>query len=320
MQEKNGAGEVVPPTRGEPGREWNVRNRRWFAAGMALVGTGTVGAAMVGSWLWPWGDSAKPTPVLWGCMGVALLAIVAGAVTMLHLSRSRTDGAEASDRDEILYSRYLTGLGFALLTVALSTAISASGLVHNGWIETSGEAFRQASASNGAGERQRRTTGRENELPPRDKVGLILLLSTEMSLLGALFFVTNRLRTKRDELHGPRAEAFDGLRFWGGTFFRMGEAVLFTFVFFWLFWKYMGQANGVDYSFLPILALLLGMFVKTGERMIFGLGERLLAAAGQLFPVTRSESLGRGETEANAVREGKDREDANEDSENVATS
>ncbi|NOZ79058.1 MAG: hypothetical protein GXP48_07765 [Acidobacteria bacterium] len=294
-------------TTGEPGRYLdNGQKRRtgrslgsaWCAAGMVLLALGTIGSALIGSWFWPWGRlPASWSSLLWWDLGGLVGAMALGAAIILASTRSPrvpTPGT-SSDADNRLYSRYLTGLGFALLIVALSTAISAAGLVRNRWIEVSGAefqaAFNRESPKKTALDAHANTgadVGRV--LAPGTRVGLMLLLSTEMSILGALFFVTNRLRKKRDEPGGP--EKFERGRFWSGMFFRMGEAVLFTFAFFWLFWKYVSSGGGADYTFLPILALFLGMFVKTGEQLMFGLGERLLLAVGQLFPIPASGSAG----------------------------
>ena len=82
------------------------------------------------------------------------------------------------------------------------------------------------------------------------------------------------------EATSPR-EAFDVHKFWSGAFFRIGEAVLFTFAFFWLIWT---SENSKQVIWLPVLALFVGMFVKAGEAIIFSLGMRVLWAVEALFP------------------------------------
>lgn len=77
------------------------------------------------------------------------------------------------------------------------------------------------------------------------------------------------------------AEPFDAHAFWSGGFFRVGEAVLFTFAFFWLIWT-SNRRN--DVIWLPVLGLFVGMFVKTGEAIIFRLGMRVLSAVEALLP------------------------------------
>jgi hypothetical protein len=78
-----------------------------------------------------------------------------------------------------------------------------------------------------------------------------------------------------------KGETFDEHAFWSGAFFRVGEAVLFTFAFFWLMWT---SAESSNIAWLPVLALFIGMFVKTGETLVFRLGMRALAAAEAMLP------------------------------------
>lgn len=82
----------------------------------------------------------------------------------------------------------------------------------------------------------------------------------------------------RNEAH---AEPFDVHAFWSGAFFRVGEAVLFTFAFFWWIWT---SNNHAYIVWLPMLALFVGMFVKTGEAIVFRLGMRVLFAIEALLP------------------------------------
>lgn len=151
----------------------------------------------------------------------------------------------------------------------------------------------------------------EHELCKKDcQAALFFLLSTStlMALFGATFFVVNRVSRKRalvepdEEAEGtstpepshptastpsatqakaerdPR-ERFDSHAFWSGALFRAGEAVLFTFSFFWLFWT-----SNWSVIWLPVLGLFVGMFVKTGETVVFQLGERLLLATEAVLP------------------------------------
>jgi hypothetical protein len=147
----------------------------------------------------------------------------------------------------------------------------------------------------------------------------LLSLSTMMSLFGASFYVVNQVRTKRpqliaespidasftmldpaapssrspaslsaregqtaaDEPKETHSEPFDVHAFWSGAFFRVGEAVLFTFAFFWLIWT---SDRRTEVVWLPVLGLFVGMFVKTGEAIIFRLGMRVLSAVEALLP------------------------------------
>jgi hypothetical protein len=84
---------------------------------------------------------------------------------------------------------------------------------------------------------------------------------------------------------GPARERFDVHAFWSGACFRVGEAVLFTFAFFWLIWT---SNRRTEIVWLPVLALFVGMFVKTGEAIIFRLGMRVLSAVESLLPAVPS--------------------------------
>lgn len=143
----------------------------------------------------------------------------------------------------------------------------------------------------------------------RHALFFLLALSTMMALFGASFYVVNRVRIMRPQLtaaadeespyppdasatatpdaqaepHARRVEPFDVHAFWSGAFFRVGEAVLFTFAFFWLIWT-SNQPETVIW--LPVLALFVGMFVKTGEAVIFNLGMRVLYAVQAFLPAS----------------------------------
>jgi hypothetical protein len=152
------------------------------------------------------------------------------------------------------------------------------------------------------------------------RAALFFLLSTStmMSLFGATFYVVNRVRSKRpllaNDTDAPQlteggepgssttaepapttgqardakrdvpqthTEPFDAYAFWSGAFFRVGEAVLFTFAFFWLIWT---SGDRTHVVWMPVLGLFVGMFVRTGEAVVFRLGERLLNATQALLP------------------------------------
>jgi hypothetical protein len=102
-----------------------------------------------------------------------------------------------------------------------------------------------------------------------------------MTLQGALFFVTNSVRQKRDS-----REPYDPRKFWGGLWYRTGEAILFTvaFVFVLRYGPGKPAEDGglVGDQWLPLVGLFLGMFVKSGEALIFGLAQRVLQAASGL--------------------------------------
>lgn len=116
-----------------------------------------------------------------------------------------------------------------------------------------------------------------------------LLFSLSMAILGALFFLANTLKELRDKSDAESREEsttakkfdFNTAVFWGDFWYRLGEAVLFTIVTF-LYFRY----GGISTATLPIVALFLGMFIRTGEQIVFGLSKRLLLGAQALIPFT----------------------------------
>ncbi len=130
-------------------------------------------------------------------------------------------------------------------------------------------------AGAGAGEGAKKKESRCACRARRESTGKLLLGSTMMAILGALFFIANALRKHRSEEH-----RFDADWFWAGFWFRIGEAVLFTYAFFLYFWF----KDTSYYIMMPVLALFLGMFVKSGESLVFGMAQRVLAMAEAAFP------------------------------------
>ncbi len=59
---------------------------------------------------------------------------------------------------------------------------------------------------------------------------------------------------------------------------------MFTLVVFLLLWKQADEDNGDQYSWLPLVAVFMGMFVKSGERLIYGIAQRFLKAVEAMFP------------------------------------
>jgi hypothetical protein len=86
------------------------------------------------------------------------------------------------------------------------------------------------------------------------------------------------LTIERQQTTELTPEPFDTNRFWGGLWFRLGEAVLFTLVVFLLG---VGSTKLTGASLL-LVALLLGMFVKTGEGLIAGIAEKVFAAVSTI--------------------------------------
>ncbi len=109
--------------------------------------------------------------------------------------------------------------------------------------------------------------------------GVLLLMCLGMAVLGALFFFANSLWDKL-----KTAEVFDYSTFWGGLWFRIGEAIIFTTAIF-VALTCAGHQTG---CVLLLLSLFVGMFLKSGEALIAGLATRVFASFSQLVPTPQA--------------------------------
>jgi copper chaperone CopZ len=111
-------------------------------------------------------------------------------------------------------------------------------------------------------------------------VSAMFVFSTCVALLGALFFFATSLWEKMSD---PQREPFDRAAFWAGLWFRLGEAVLFNLVFFLLLRIYAPD----HFLLLPLVSLLVGMFLKAGEKLMAGIAIRVFSAFEALVPVEK---------------------------------
>lgn len=193
-------------------------------------------------------------------------------------SESQADAEQEPTRSTELYGMYLVGLGFALLTMALVCSIVFGGV-----------AWSVASIVGGAPGPAVNTQAVMKRVPTElgqlfgdspDDVAFILCLfviSSIVAMLGALFFFCTSLWTKMAE---PERERFDRRMFWGGLWFRLGEALLFNLVFFLLLRTYAPDR----FLLLPLVSLFVGMFLKTGESLVAGIATRVFASIQALVP------------------------------------
>ncbi len=246
-----------------------------------------------------------PIPDLWTSI-LAILAVVLAVAGILRL-RGTLDGLRKAEdlpepqRSDILYGRYLVGIGFALLIDALISSVVvialawATGRARLGLVTTTGDREAQdnlvGDGFNAGPLDQLQSQGAVGSVIDRfgtffgnsaDEalfVAALFAFSTLVALLGALFFFANSLWQRMRE---EAPEPFDRSIFWAGLWFRVGEAVLFNLVFFLLLRYYAPD----QYLALPLVALLVGMFLKAGENLISGLANRVFAAFGELVPTT----------------------------------
>jgi hypothetical protein len=191
-------------------------------------------------------------------LGLGLLA--AGIVTgVLAVATPRAPHALGSNPDRAMFGGAIVGLGLVFLVDAILNLIAFSGFAKSGLLA---QVFPLIASD---------ATGIESS----NAVSAIrLIVSLGLAVLGALFFVTNSLRTKRER----QRESYSERKFWAGLWFRLGEAVLFTVVFFLALRHYAPESE----QLLPLIALLVGMFVTTGETLVFGLAQRVLKGAAAL--------------------------------------
>ncbi|MFW5652857.1 MAG: hypothetical protein ACOC0P_02325 [Planctomycetota bacterium] len=234
--------------------------------------------------------------------GVAGGLVIVGILMLLAVIRRihaelNNDAALCTepDRSMRLYGEVLVGLGAALLIGAIASATVLSGIVRAGHrLQPPPDAVAAPPALSILG----------TDAPPEmwDQVGRLfgrdpyesmllcslLLLSVLLAILGALFFFSTAMWEKMAQLQKERTvspnsdvEQFSERMFWAGLWFRLGEAVTFSLVLFLI----VRQFIGISLLWLPLLALLIGMFLKAGERLITGIAMRLFAAFEQLVPM-----------------------------------
>lgn len=202
----------------------------------------------------------------------AMLRLPAQVGTLEEMAEAQQEPA----RSTRLYGIYLVGIGFALLVQAMVCSV----------------VFAAVSWSVG----QRRSISQPAQVPaaidPKTDgfgslfgtsadeaffiVGLFAL-SSIVAMLGALFFFSNSLWKKMGE---PERDPFDRRIFWGGLWFRIGEAILFNLVFFLVLRYYAPER----YLLLPLVSLLVGMFLKAGESLVSGIATRVFASIQALVP------------------------------------
>lgn len=199
--------------------------------------------------------------VTWWAVGALSLAGFVGSLYpllngVMRLYASPDPSATPVSQDE--YSRYLILVGTMLVVLSLAIAIVLSSPAY-----------------------LKSPSGVEGIAAPQPKYGT-LALSIAMAILGSLFFIANSLVLKRRSGDEP----FNDMAFWSGLWFRIGEALLFVLVLFLIISGSTGHValGGVGFEQLPAAALLVGMFVKSGERVIFGLAERMFGMISGLLP------------------------------------
>lgn len=250
-------------------------------------------------------------------IGTVLSGVGYWLLTLAQKKLPDTTVMEEPVRSDTLYSRYLVGIGFALLADALLCSMVISAMTWSvGRVEddvvAEGDPKLQAmerdrlSADGDAPEelmpdfvgpdfvgsdfvgpiwppdREKLDNGTSRILGQNQQdaasVSVLFTLSIFFALLGALFFFCSTMWRK---MHAPDREPFVSALFWAGLWFRIGEALVFNIVFYLTFRFFAIK----QFFILPLISLLVGMFLKSGEVLVSGIASRVFAAVKELVPV-----------------------------------
>jgi hypothetical protein len=131
------------------------------------------------------------------------------------------------------------------------------------------------------------------------KTATLVQVSGIVAALGACLFCLRRIQRFRPPTQGEPAspasrtrqvsgETFNVRIFWNGLLFRVAQALIYTLVaFLWIWGSAQKLENGDvtrhppydHYWYVPILALMIGLFVTTFESIVAGAAERMAGAA-----------------------------------------
>ncbi|MHC4063778.1 MAG: DUF4153 domain-containing protein [Planctomycetota bacterium] len=208
----------------------------------------------------------------WGQGLVGMVMMLVAAYSGYKGWAVKYEDSDEKTTRERMFNHYLMVTGYALLLVGVLCCTLVAGLLYSGRLEGSADGFQSNISGN--------------------TLAILVVLSAVASVFGALFFVANSLRKKRED---PKEE-FSVRKFWGGLTFRLGEAVLFSLVIFWLIWWSSAPTTGtitqpaqspanmpLGYALLPLMSLLLGMFVTSGEKLVFAIAQGLFRAVEAFF-------------------------------------
>jgi hypothetical protein len=223
---------------------------------------------------------------------VAQARLVAAEDEKVKLSQAAEDAREwamrASASSDEKHRSSKRALFFLLSISTLMSLFGASFYVVNQVRKKRASIADDFEASDAAPEGEGATTKEKPNIATNASVAAVVETSLDGSETEAVLSVSDREPSRGT--NGSQ-EAFDAYAFWSGALFRAAEAVLFTFAFFWLIWTSDRRTEAI---WLPVIALFVGMFVKTGETIVFRLGMRVLHAAEALLPAVGNGGDGRG--------------------------
>ena len=206
---------------------------------------------------------------VWGA-GLSLLGIVLVAIALSpRMYFGQPFGSVAN------FNQALVVIGYALVIMAVLNFVALAGFASQGKLD--GVLGVAATAPTDSPDS---STSAIPLTASNKYYTLRLILMPGFAVLGSMFFVAGALRRKRDMLEKANPTGtpdFDSAKLWAGLWYRLGEAVLFALVIFLLFRaEIIFSDQAFSETWLLVLALLLGMFVKPAELLINGLAVRLL--------------------------------------------
>ena len=274
------------------GKSWFALNvpmgtRVWLGAGTtALLGAGAV--LSVASWQKSsaWVDLAPADAV--AVLALGLLFLTVGG---FRLMQRAPKGGSA-------YAPFILGLGILMNGVGGMGVVGVAGLIHSQQLAREDDEVEIVAPPEGGiatdPEKQARETAVRTGEQRRAR---FVLLAGAMGFIGSIFYIALALYRKQHD----KQEAFDVGKLVSGAALRSGESMLFVLCFVLL--TQVQSSSQLD-GWLPVTGLMLGMFVKSGERLVFNLAERIFDFAQTIIPG------GREKREPNAVIEADDALDA----------
>ncbi len=253
----------------EAGKSWFALNvsmgtRVWLGAGAtALVGAGAVlSVASWQKWSW-WVDLAPAAAVV--SMALGLLCLTVGG---FRLMQRAPKGGSA-------YAPFIFGLGVLMNGVGGMGVVGVAGLIHSQQLPRD-ESEITLVAGDTAADVDKEATETAIRIGEQRRARFVLLAGA-MAFIGSIFYIALALYRKQHD----KKEAFDVGKLVSGGALRSGESMLFVLCFVLL--TQVQSSTQLD-GWLPVTGLMLGMFVKSGERLVFNLAERIFELAQTIIP------------------------------------
>lgn len=272
----------------------------WFAAHITVwaricFGLGGLGVVAAGgllsatSWMTrnPWWTERAPV--------FAVAAMAAGLIFVTLAGFSVMQHAPRQNRSE--YAPFIFGLGILMAAVGGTGVVGVAGLIHAQQLPRLESERTSASGDDTAdGAAIKAAENAESLRAREERRARFVLLAGAMAFVGSLFYIA--LALWRKQHHDVHREDFDVGKLVSGAALRCGEAMLFTLVFVLL--TQVGGSFDFD-GWLPVMGLMLGMFVKSGERLVFNLATRVFDLAETIVPSARRSGAASEELEADEL-------------------